>query len=239
MIIALILLLALLLPSVYGDIPDHVLISDSYREIEHPGDDYLLEVQFSQLDSTINCFGYTIHENNTDFWVLEIHCSGFTINWQPSPSPEDNCMDESSEFFLPLENGNSLFAGSEYQNEQTAGITALLDTLGDTLWRRTDWYNDHTAFSSALQIQDGSFLVGGWTGEEVSLGIIETNALIALISADGNQITATELLANGDQHIKKIFITNSEHVVVIGTVIQPGKNCSDVFFWKIDLRKLR
>lgn len=148
-------------------------------------------------------------------------------------------MDENSEFILPLENGNSLFAGSEYQNEQTAGITELVDTHGNTLWRRTDWYNDHSAFSSALQTQDGCFLVGGWTGEEVSPGVIEANALLALVSADGNQITATELLANGDQRVKKILITNSEHVVVIGTVIQPGRNCSDVFFWKIDLRKLQ
>ncbi len=121
MIIALILLLALLLPSLHGDIPDHVLSSDSYREIEHPGDDYPLEVQFSEVDSIINCFGYTINEGNTDFWVLEIRCSEFTINWQPRPSPEDNSMDESTEFFLPLENGNSLFTSSEYQNEQTAG----------------------------------------------------------------------------------------------------------------------
>ncbi len=148
-------------------------------------------------------------------------------------------MDESTEFFLPLENGNSLFTSSEYQNEQTAGITELVDTLGNTLWKRIDWYNDHTAFSSALQTQDGSFLIGGWTGEEVILGIIETNALLVLVSSDGNQITATELLAPGDQYVEEIFLTNSEHVVVIGTVIQPGKECSDLFFWKVDLRKLQ
>ncbi|MEA3265659.1 MAG: hypothetical protein U9P42_01770, partial [Candidatus Fermentibacteria bacterium] len=235
MTIALILLLALILPSLYGDIPDHAMSSDSYREIEHSGDDHLLEVQFSVADSIFNCFGYTISEGNTDFWILEISCSGFTVNRQPCPSPEDNSMDESSEFILLLENGNSLFAGSEYQNEQTAGISELVDTLGNTLWKRTDWYNDHTAFSSALQTQDGSFLVGGWTGEEISPGVIETNALLALVSADGNQITATELLANGDQHVRKIYLTNSEHVVVIGTVIQPDKNCSNVFFWKIHL----
>ena len=239
MIIALIILFALLLPSLRGDIPGHVLSSDSYREIEHPGDDYLLEVQFSQVDSIINCFGSTVNEDITDFWVLEIDCSGVTVSWQTIPSLENHCMDESSEFFLPLENGNSLFARSAFQNGQIVGVTALLNTLGDTLWRRTDWYNDHTAFSSALQTQDGSFLLGGWTGEEVSLGILETNALLALVSVDGNQITATELLARGNQHVQKIFITNSEQVVVIGTVIQPGRNCSDVFFWKIDLRKLQ
>ncbi len=239
MIVALILLLTLLLPSVYGDIPDHVLSSDSYREIEYPGDDCLLEVQFSRADSIFNCFGYTINEGITDFWVIEINCSGVVISRQPRSSPEDFGVDESTEFLLPLENGSSLFAGSECLNEQTIGITELVDTLGNTLWRRTDWYNDHTAFSSALQTEDGSFLVGGWTGEEISLGAIETNALLVLVSSDGNQITATELLAHGDQYVEKIALTNSEYVVVIGTVIQPGMECSDVFFWKIDLRKLQ
>jgi len=234
MMVVLFLLLALL-----GDIPDHVLSSDSYREIEHPGDDYLLEVQFSQVDSIINCYGYTIKEGITDFWVLEIHCSGLAINRQSRPSPEKCSMDENSELFLPLENGNILFAGSEYQNEQIVGVTSLLDTLGNPLWKRADWYNDHTLFSSAIQTQDSSFLVGGWTGEEISLGVIETNALLALVSAAGNQITATELLANGDQRVEKILITDSEHVVVIGTVIQPGRNCSDIFFWKIDLCELQ
>ncbi len=234
------ILLALFSQSAFGDIPDNVLSADSYRyrEIEHPGNDHPVEVSFSESDSITSCLGYTIHSDRTDFWLLEIDYSGTAVNWQTLSSQNDYCTDEIDEVLHELDNGNSLSATGQYQNEQFTGLTILLNPQGNELWRRNDWYNDHTAFSSAIQTPDDNFLLAGWTGEETAPGIVETNILLAVLSSGGDQIVGTELVANGNQRACCVSVTNSKQVIVVGSVIQPGENDADIFFWKIDFNKL-
>lgn len=228
------ILLALFSLSAIGDIPDNVLSADSYRyrEIEHPGNDHPVEVNFSETDSITSCLGYTIHSDRTDFWLLEIDYSGTPLNRRTLSSLNNYCSDKINEVLLDLDNGNSLSATSQYQNEQTSGLTILLNRQGEELWRRNDWYNDHTAFSCAIQTPDGNFLLAGWTGEETAPGIVETNILLVVLSSDGDQIVGTELLANGNQKACCVSVTNSKQVIVV------GENDADIFFWKIDFNKL-
>ncbi len=235
---AFILLIFLALFSAYADIPDNVLSSPFCRKIEHPGDDHLVKVTFSEADSVIICFGYSISSDNIDSWVLTINYSGEILDRQTLPSLSCYDVGGVTETFLKLENGNTLRAGSEYRNEQTTGLTVLLNPQGSELWRRNDWYNDHSSFSSAAVAPNGSFLLAGWTGEETAPGVVETNVLLAVINYDGTRIVGTELTAEGDQRAYRVSVTDSSHILVIGTAIQPGQNDADVFFQRLDFNEL-
>lgn len=239
MVLILLILLALFsFTSVFADIPDNVLSSDSYCEIDHPGDDYLEDVIFSEADSVISCFGYTISGDNTDFWVLSIDFSGVILNRKTLPFLKYNDDNDITDTFLELDDGNALLTGREYRNEQITGLAVLLDPQCNEIWRRNDWYNDHSSFSTALLTPDSTFLLAGWTGEEIAPGVIETNVLLAIVDYDGSRIIGTELLADGDQMAHYVFVTGSRQVIVVGTVIQPGQNDTDAFFCSLNFKEL-
>lgn len=78
-------LLLIALVSVYpvlGNIPDNVLDSGIYEVMEYIGDDYLIDVTFSEENSVTSCFGYTVSGENTDFWILTIDYSGIPVDRQ-------------------------------------------------------------------------------------------------------------------------------------------------------------
>ncbi|MCD4707698.1 MAG: hypothetical protein K8S62_08155 [Candidatus Sabulitectum sp.] len=234
----LILLAFLSFSSVFADIPDNVLSSDSYCEINHPGDNHLLNAVFSETDSVISCFGYTISGDDTHFWILTIDYSGAILNRQTIPSPENYNADEDNDFLLKLDNGNSLRTGNSSQDEQTTGLTVFLNRQGKELWRRNDWYNDHSSFSSAVLTPDNNFLLAGWTGNEITPGVMETNVLLAIVNYDGSRIVGTEILAEGNQRTYRALVTSSGQIIVVGTVIQSGENDADLFFLKLNISEL-
>ncbi len=385
---------------VRGDMPDNVLDSGVYEVLEHIGDDYLIDVTYSENDSVTSCFGYTVSDESTKFWILSLNHSGipvdrkaldilhdgptdwisgvfsepgllFIINGECTPgilpeyltiglmdprnsshtllpvevdpdeiltilalekysdeyllavatrwSPDDDntlsviklahdgtilwetpiaekfeeqfiradsrimsdggcvlsysldCFPSSSipicrlgsdgqilwqqslhvgcEFvagisdFRELDNGNIICTGTVDEMGQMAyrGLTVCLDSGGSELWRRIDWYLDHTLFRCAGITPQGDLLISGWTGEEGNypLEVVNSDVLLVIMNNDGSRIIGTELPVEGDQMTNSVFITESGQVIVTGTGVQSGDEESDVFFLKIDFEELR
>ncbi len=144
--------------------------------------------------------------------------------------------------FLELGDGRILCTGTVDDMGQMAfrGFSVCLDSLGEELWRRIDWYNDHTLFRSAGITPQDDFLITGWTGVEGSypLEVVDIDVLLAVLKNDGSRIIGTELCAEGDQKAHSVFLTESGQIIVAGTEVQPGKEEADLFFWKFDFEEL-
>ena len=142
--------------------------------------------------------------------------------------------EDSTEFSLKLDDGNTLYTCGEYGNEHVVAITRLLDPKGNEVWERYDWYNDRTTFTSAAVTPAGDFLMAGWTGEELS----DTNVLLAVISRDGCHIVGTEILIEDDQTVHAVILTETGQVIVTGLTSQPDGEETDVFFLRLGLNEL-
>ncbi len=62
--------------------PDNVLESGIYAVLEHIGDDNLIDVTYSESDSVTSCFGYTVSDESTKFWILSLNHSGIPVDRQ-------------------------------------------------------------------------------------------------------------------------------------------------------------
>ncbi len=144
--------------------------------------------------------------------------------------------------FLELNDGSILCTGTvdDMRHMAFRGFTACLDSSGEELWRRIDWYLDHTSFLSARITPQDHFLITGWTGEEgdFSLELVDTDVLLVIMSNDGSRIIGTELSAEGDQKTHSVFLTESGQIIVTGTEIQPGKEEADIFLWRLGFEGL-
>ncbi|MCD4702292.1 MAG: hypothetical protein K8S24_10595 [Candidatus Aegiribacteria sp.] len=145
--------------------------------------------------------------------------------------------------FIELDNESILCTGTVECMRQMAfrGFTVCLDSLGEEIWRRIDWYRDHTLFRSARITPQGDFLITACTGEEgdYPLEAVNTDVLLVIMENDGSRIIGTELSAEGDQKVHAVFLTESGQIIVTGTEVQPGKDEADVFFWKLDFEEIR
>ncbi len=144
--------------------------------------------------------------------------------------------------FLELDDGNIICTGTVDDMRQMAyrGLTVCLDPQGEELWRRIDWYLDHTLFRSVSITPENGIIIAGWIGEEGNfpLEVVGSDILLAIMENDGSRISCTELYAEGDQMTHSVFLTESGQIIVTGTEVQPGKGESDVFFWKIGFEEV-
>lgn len=167
-----------------------------------------------------------------------------SILWQKSLSVDDGFLAGFSDF-QELEDGSILCTGTQDQFGRyliSKGFSACLDSHGEELWRRTDWYGDNTSFrSSASTTQDGT-LVAGFISMQQGDGCqqqLDFNILLATMADDGSRITGTELFAEGDQIIHSVFVTESGQIIVTGSDTQPGKEEANTFFRRLDVAELR
>lgn len=167
-----------------------------------------------------------------------------SILWQKSLPVDDRFLASLSDF-QELDDGSILCTGTldhlgRYLTSK--GFSACLDSQGEELWRRTDWYGDNTSFrSSAFTTQDGT-LIAGFISMRHGDGCqpqLDFNILLATMADDGSRITGTELFAEGDQIIHSVFVTESGQIIVTGTDTQPGKEEANIFFRRLDITELR
>lgn len=167
-----------------------------------------------------------------------------SILWHKSLSVDDSSITGFSDF-QELDDGSILCAGTQDQWGRyltSKGFSACIDSQGEELWRRTDWYGDNTLFrSSASTTQDGT-LISGWISMRHGDGFqpqLDFNILLATMADDGSYITGTELVSEGDQKMHSVFVTESGQIIITGTDTQPGEEEANIFFRRLSIRELR
>lgn len=140
--------------------------------------------------------------------------------------------------FTELDNGNILCTGGfDHVGGQIAyqGILVCLDPSGEELWRREDWYQDHTSFVSAEPVPGGGFMLTGWTGMEdyYAFEVMDMDVLIAKIDTEG--ITGFLIEEPGDQKPHSVYEISEGEYFITGEVISEGAEESDIFLGRIHI----
>lgn len=140
--------------------------------------------------------------------------------------------------FTELDNGNILCLGGfdklggwfAYR-----GILVCLDSSGDELWRREDWYQDHTSFISAEPARGGSIMLTGWTGVvgDYEFEIIDMDVLIAKLDAAGESIIGFLIEEPGDQNPRFVYEMDDGEFFVVGEQTADGSDESDIFLGRV------
>ncbi len=159
------------------------------------------------------------------------------ILWQNTIEIDDEFTGEFFDF-LELTDGRIICTGFvDLLQMALRGFSVSLSPGGEELWRRIDWYNDHTLFVSASISREDYYIISGWTAEEGnrSFEIGNTNILFAVMKNDGSSITGTELLIEKNQRPHSSFLTGSGQIIVIGIETRSEELETDVFFWSHDL----
>ena len=139
--------------------------------------------------------------------------------------------------FLELENGDILCAGTFDQlgTMTLRGILVLFDPALEEIWKRIDWYNDYTEFTSLELTEENKILCAGWTGTSAQniFQAEDMNVLFAFVDAPGNSIYAIEIEEEGNQRPCAVFEGGFGEYFVLGECSPEGGGDSDVFFGRV------
>ncbi len=144
--------------------------------------------------------------------------------------------------FQQLDDGSVLCVGTSDRMNQMAcrGFIACLGTSGEELWRREDWYNDHTSWWDVRQLPDGRNLLVGWTGTMGSpdFTVEDRNILLAVLDESATSLRGIELAVPGNQLPQHIFLRNSGEIFVIGTSTSEKEQEANIFLGRTRLTEL-
>lgn len=233
-------ILLLIISISVADIPDITLSWDTFLIIEIDiiesiTDFFLSDSVYPQNEvitplmngAYLACSVKTTSSNN------EIHISKFNQNGQEiwnkniSVDSADNLEINS---VIELENNNILLTGTS-NGLNSRGINICLDSYGNELWQRTDWYLDFTSFQNALEKPNENYLITGWTASEneETFGPGEMNILLVEINDNGELITGIEIQnSTGSQQPLFTFSINDK-IIVIGKNITPESDEIEFF----------
>lgn len=140
--------------------------------------------------------------------------------------------------FTELDNGNILCSGGfDKAGGRFAyrGILVCLDSSGEELWRREDWYNDHTSFVSAEPVPGSGFMLTGWTGVEgdYEFEIVDMDVLITKLDSTGESIIGFLIEEPGDQNPRFVYEMGEGEFFVVGEHTPDGSDESDIFLGRV------
>lgn len=140
--------------------------------------------------------------------------------------------------FTELDNGNILCSGGfDKTGGRFAyrGILVCLDSSGEEVWRREDWYQDHTSFVSAEPVPEGGLMLTGWTGVEgdYEFEIIDMDVLIANLDATGESIIGFLIEEHGDQNPRFVYEMGEGEYFIVGEHTPDGSDESDIFLGRV------
>lgn len=132
---------------------------------------------------------------------------------------------------MELEDGGFLCIGTVTQSStlQYRGLLVSIDSSGEELWRRVDWYQDHTSFQSAAILPDGNYLVLGWTAVESDFGVLDSDVLLVEIDCSGSTATGMQVEYPGNQKPLFMLCQDGNEITVAGENTAPGESLSTVF----------
>ena len=140
---------------------------------------------------------------------------------------------------IELENNNILLTGTS-NGLNFRGVNICLDSSGDELWQRTDWYFDFTSFQNALQRPNGNCLISGCTASEneETFGPGEMNVLLVEINDSGELITGIEIQnSTGSQQPLFTFSINDK-IIVIGRNISSESDETELFLGIVEFPQI-
>ncbi len=163
----------------------------------------------------------------------EIHISKFNQNgqeiWNKNISI-DSAGNLEINSVIELENNSILITGTS-NGLNSYGVNVCLDSSGDELWQRTDWYLDFTSFQNALEKPNENYLITGWTASEneETFSPGEMNILLVEINDNGELITGIEIQnSTGSQQPLFTFSINDK-IIIIGKNILPESDKTEFF----------
>ncbi len=182
------------------------------------------------LTDMIDCFP------SEGIFIYRLDADGREV-WRSSIELDCECYTDFSDF-TELDNGNILCTGGfEQAGGQMAyrGMVVCLDPSGHELWRREDWYQDHTMFVSAEPLPGGSSMLTGWTGTEGDyvFEIMDMDVLIAEIDAEEESITGFLIEEPGDQKPRFVYAMSEGELFIIGEHTPDGNDESDIFLGRL------
>lgn len=148
--------------------------------------------------------------------------------------PLDCDLHASINDFIETEEGNIILAGSydPIVPDAFRGLTVCLDPTGRELWRRTDWYLDHTSFTLIFDSNEQRLALAGWTGlaGEYMMDVHDSDVLIALLQPEEDRIRGYRVEADGDQRPFAVYPLGEGEFIVLGEHVPEGSSETRVFF---------
>lgn len=145
----------------------------------------------------------------------------------------DTGFGEGINSMLELEDGSIVCAGSFRHSFEMAerGFMVCLDPSGNELWRRVDWYLDHTSLTAVQEVGPASLLLSGWTGfaGECPSDAGETDVLLAQLDTGRDRLTGCLVSGEGSQRPHSVFSTGDGGFTVIGEHAGEDGEGSDIF----------
>jgi len=230
-----------------ADIPDITLSWDTFFiiEIESITDFFLSDSVCPQNDAITPLIdeAYLICSAKNTSPDSEIHISKFHQNgqeiWNKNISVNSAGNLEINSV-IELENNSILLTGTS-NGLNSRGVNVCIDSYGDELWRRIDWYLDFTSFQNAFQKPDGNCIISGWTAseDEETFGHGEMNVLLVEINANGELIAGIEIQnSTGSQQPLFTFSINDK-IIIIGKNISPESDETEYFLGTFQLPYIR
>lgn len=141
--------------------------------------------------------------------------------------------------FIETGEGNIIIAGSydPVVPDAFRGLTVCLDPSGGEMWRRTDWYLDHTSFSLVFDSDHDRLALAGWAGlaGDYMMDVHDLDVLIALLQPEEDRIQGYRVEADGDQRPKAVYPLDGGGFIVIGEHVPESSSESRVFFGRVGL----
>ncbi len=143
--------------------------------------------------------------------------------------------------FLELASGDILCAGvyDQLGTMTLRGVLVLFDPALGEVWKRIDWYNDYTEFTSVQLTEEDAILCAGWTGEGTQnvFQAEDMNVLLSFVDPRGNSIYSFEIEEEGDQRPCTVFEGGFGEYFVLGQHSPEGGGDWDVFFGRVLLNR--
>ena len=141
--------------------------------------------------------------------------------------------------FQEMPNGNIVCTGSydPLVSDGFRGFTACLDSSGEELWRRTDWYLDHSSFTEVINAGDTRITLAGWMGiaGQRMLEVMYSDVLIALLRPNQDRIVGIGVEAEGDQTPRAVYPLEEGGFIVIGEHVPSNSSKTDIFLGRVRL----
>lgn len=169
-------------------------------------------------------------EGFTDFWTLKLNSDG-EIEWEQTYGGK---FDDQSSSIQQTKDGGYIVAG--FTDSKGLGKSDYwiikVDSAGDVEWDKTFGGNDWDVATSIQQIQDGGYIVAGWS---TSVGLGGADFWIINIDSKGKSRWEKTYGGSKDDYPYSIQQTDDGGYVVAGVTASKGEGGLD--FWVIKMDK--
>ena len=115
-------------------------------------------------------------------------------------------------------------------------LAVLLDSDGNVMWEVSDSGEGHALCKAGLALDDGTFLLAGWTGAKGSgYGLQAESQDVMTVRLDGSgRIIETEVIGNQGSQDPRFILETTDGFLVIGVDAGEQDGSTDVFSLSVD-----